>query len=213
MDFDDKKAKSWIIQECICKWRNEPEEPLFNQCLDTVGKTDLRNATVLAPTIRSFLYGWGKMGRVLGRAKYVNWEKRLEEQITLNYEKLEKLRSTDLLQVGVENYEHDIKEVYEAFSSVVGPIAAAKTLHLICPDFFPLWDNLIANAFRNERTKCKGVDFSEEDYYEFMKDIKSLAEKYDSDLSDLATKNKTRKLRVIDKLAWWLTHRPLSLLL
>ena len=210
----EQKARSWIIRDCISKWEIEPEEPLFDKCLVTVKETNLKNVTELTPTIRRFLYGWGKMGRVLGRTKYVNWEKRLEEKISLNSEKLEKLRNTNLLGEVVENYENDIKEMYEAFSSVVGPIAAAKTLHLICPGFFPLWDNPIAIAFRNERkTICKGADFSPEDYYGFMKDIKNLAEKYDSDISDLASKDKTGKLRVIDKLAWWLTHRPLSLLL
>lgn len=37
--------------------------------------------------------------------------------------------------------------VFEAFESVLGPVGAAKALHLLAPDFFSLWDRKIAKAY------------------------------------------------------------------
>lgn len=37
--------------------------------------------------------------------------------------------------------------MFEAFESVLGPVGAAKALHLLAPDYFPLWDRKIAKAY------------------------------------------------------------------
>jgi hypothetical protein len=37
--------------------------------------------------------------------------------------------------------------LFEEFEVVLGPVGAAKTLHLIAPNFFPLWDRKIATAY------------------------------------------------------------------
>ena len=41
-----------------------------------------------------------------------------------------------------------IKKVFGSFEMVLGPVGAAKCLHLLAPTFFPLWDRAIANAYR-----------------------------------------------------------------
>ena len=51
------------------------------------------------------------------------------------------------------------------------PVAVAKTLHLLAPDFFPLWDMEIA--------KKKGYNYNkdpDEKYYNFCEDIRKIAE-------------------------------------
>ena len=38
--------------------------------------------------------------------------------------------------------------LFAAFEFVLGPVGAAKALHLLAPEFFPLWDRQIAKAYR-----------------------------------------------------------------
>lgn len=40
-----------------------------------------------------------------------------------------------------------VREVFKAFEEVLGPVGAAKCLHLLAPRFFPLWDRAIAKAY------------------------------------------------------------------
>lgn len=40
-----------------------------------------------------------------------------------------------------------VKEVFAAFEALLGPVGAAKCLHLLAPRFFPLWDRAIAAGY------------------------------------------------------------------
>ena len=40
-----------------------------------------------------------------------------------------------------------IRSVFSAFENEVGAVGAAKALHLLAPQFFPLWDRKIARAY------------------------------------------------------------------
>ena len=46
-----------------------------------------------------------------------------------------------------ENDEDKICKIFGAFEQVLGPVGAAKSLHLLAPQFFPLWDRAIAEAY------------------------------------------------------------------
>jgi hypothetical protein len=37
--------------------------------------------------------------------------------------------------------------LFDRFARVLGPVGAAKSLHLLAPAFFPLWDQKIAHAY------------------------------------------------------------------
>jgi hypothetical protein len=41
-----------------------------------------------------------------------------------------------------------ISQMFESFEDVLGHVGAAKALHLLAPEFFPLWDTRIATAYR-----------------------------------------------------------------
>lgn len=43
--------------------------------------------------------------------------------------------------------EATVVSMFEAFESVLGPVGAAKCLHLMAPRAFPLWDRAIAEAY------------------------------------------------------------------
>ena len=37
--------------------------------------------------------------------------------------------------------------MFQDFEEILGPVGAAKALHLLAPEFFPLWDRAIASAY------------------------------------------------------------------
>jgi hypothetical protein len=43
-----------------------------------------------------------------------------------------------------------IENLFDSFERVLGPVGAAKSLHLLVPKFFPLWDREIAKAYKCE---------------------------------------------------------------
>jgi len=43
-----------------------------------------------------------------------------------------------------------VESLFNSFEQVLGPVGAAKSLHLLSPRFFPLWDRAIAKAYRCE---------------------------------------------------------------
>lgn len=84
---------------------------------------------------------------------------------------LENLRERDLAQSDIGIVGTDIRSLYEDFHSVLGGVATAKVLHLICPRVFPAWDTGIAKGFKKEinadpamAPKLSGEDFSGEHF-------------------------------------------------
>jgi len=168
--------------------------------------------------IRRFLYQWGRMGRVLGQGNFRDWESDVAELVRAKCEKLEDFKQRDLTDshLNVSKFELDVKKLYDCFKHIVGPVAATKVLHLICPNFFPMWDNDIARAVRSEiqrRGERNDIieDFSAADYYRFVGQVLNFIKKYETALSDLAALYEKGKLKILDEFLWWATHRPLSL--
>ncbi len=59
-----------------------------------------------------------------------------------------------------------IKKVFDSFEHVLGPVGAAKSLHLLAQNFFPLWDGTIAKKYRLPlRARGSNAD----NYCQFMK--------------------------------------------
>jgi hypothetical protein len=168
--------------------------------------------------IRPFLYRWGRMGRILGRDDYRGWEQRIAESIRARAGMLERLRREHLSNPGLDLAAHKLTviQLYGRLKENVGPVAAAKTLHLVCPDFFPPWDNPIVQGYRtaiaerpakSERTEA----FSPDDYHRFMQEVRTLLLGHDRLLSCLAAKYAKSKVRILDECFWWAASRPLSM--
>jgi hypothetical protein len=58
-----------------------------------------------------------------------------------------------------------IGDLFDAFESILGPVGAAKALHLLAPRFFPLWDRAIAKAYG---LPLRQAGFNRERYWAFM---------------------------------------------
>jgi len=107
---------------------------------------------------------------------------KLEKCITHTLPKIESYRNRDIRNLSGTD-ENDIKDLfvifYEALQIDAGkmqgkksPVAVAKTLHLLAPNFFPLWDDKIARAY-----KCYYNANPAEKYVSFCQIIKAIADK------------------------------------
>jgi len=165
--------------------------------------------------LRPFLYGWGRMGRVLGGKEYRGWETKLAKQIRTNCSLLESFKASNIDNTSLGKYQLDIEKSYESFRQVIGNIASAKALHLICPNFFPAWDNRIADGVRDEfltKGGYKTKPFTGADYYAFMYVIQNLMKTHDVTLVSLSKKYNKSKMKILDEFLWWAANRPLSVL-
>ena len=195
-----------LIKEYIEAYDEEFDKEVYLKYINKIGKQSATEISENMDLIKGFLYDWGTMWRVLGRARYKGWENRLGEVIRKYSDRLEVFRHIDLAEADLKGFKDDIRELYDSFRNIVGNIAAAKTLHVICPNFFPLWDNSIAHAI------AKIGSYPENDYYRFMLKIQEIVKKYEEVFSKIAEKDGESKLRVIDKFLWYFTHKPLVIL-
>jgi hypothetical protein len=206
-----------LIEDCVkkCEDQYRDADQTYVECLQKVRIVELDDIMKLKlpvngkpkPVVEHFLYDWGSMTRVLGREKYKGWENRLEKQIQSNRGELADVREKRLECVNLSDYEPKIRKCYESFKQAeISPIAVAKILHLICPDFFPPWDNSIEKAVRNELEQ-KEEEFSASDYYRFMKAIQGFLKEHEQTFSKLV-KSEKGKLKIIDEFLWWFVRRP-----
>jgi hypothetical protein len=178
--------------------------------------------------LKPFLYKWGRMGRVLGGEKYKGWETDIVEPIRSNSNKLDGLRAVSFHPTSFTNLREDIIKFYESLKAIVDRVAATKTMHIICPNFFPLWDNDIARAVRSELSKfLAGTDntelagmivekideFSGRDYYRFMLCAQDFIERYKTTFLNLAETHGKSVVKILDDFFWMIARRPLSLFL
>ena len=112
--------------------------------LALVGETRITVAEALAVLLQTW------------NAQYYQFRPFTEE----HFREIEKLLQTDLVQVlrfrnrSIDSATKDDLETVEAlfnrFEQALGPVGAVKSLHLLAPNLFPLWDREIAKRYRCE---------------------------------------------------------------
>lgn len=223
MEYREKIDVNELVAEYVrkCEEQYPPSmksQKVYKESLDAMkGIVDLRNITEkdIEEIVRSYLYNWGAMQRVLGKSEFQNWQSKLKKAIQSNDDMLEEFRSKDLIE-DISPFKEQIKSCYGSFKAIVERVAATKVLHLICPDFFPMWDNAIAEGVRNEfpekddkGTRIKA--FSTDDYYRFMQVIQDFLRDHENVWSKLAGEEGKSKLRIIDECLYWAVRRPFYL--
>jgi len=152
----------------------------------------------------------------LGQSQCREWEGKLAAEIRKHRKALQVFKATNLEKTVLSKRQLDVEKCYESFKSVLGNIGSAKALHLICPNFFPAWDNPIANGIRDEITNINDKDkiksFTGADYYRFMTEIQRLMKTHRSTLNGLSKKYHKSKLKILDEFLWWAANRPMSVL-
>jgi hypothetical protein len=195
-------------------------DPLYNSSITRMAAIDLRNINEsdVEVIVERFLYEWGKMGRVLGRIERAGWQEEVVEIVKTNAVTLKRFQKRITENENLDDHKVEIVRLYETLKGATGPIASAKILNLTCPDFFPLWDNRIANAVRVELAHIENYRFdksvkafSGEDYFRFMVGIKLFMLKHADIISSLSRQYQQRKLRIVDECLWSLARRPFCL--
>ena len=128
---------------------------------------------------------------------------RLEECISSNLPLLREFRKSNILGYSTDD-DRNIKHLFDEFSTALkiragtkkgtrSPVAVAKALHLVAPDFFPLWDHKIAKAY--------GYAYSynpEEKYLSFLRETREIVARLQSSVNPESLKKKTF-LKLIDE--------------
>lgn len=206
-----------IVRSNVERFENEfPQDPAYysNRVsqmasidLQTITEQDIRNI------VEPYLYAWGRMGRVLGRSQYAGWQQKVADQVRVDSSILEHLRTVRLQEAMLDDFRRQVIELYDSFQPIVRYIASAKLLHLICPTFFPLWDNPIANGLRAQYYIGGYSAFSGQDYFEFTHSVQSLLRRYPALWSELSVTYSKGLLRLVDEYFWWAVWRPYSLVI
>jgi len=175
--------------------------------------------------LKPFLYKWGRMGLVLGGKEYKGWETDIVEPIRSNSNKLNEWRAINFESSNLPDFKNDIIKFYDSLKTIIDRVAATKTMHIICPKFFPLWDNDIARIVKAEALNIlvkadkynnffgKIDDFSGKDYYRFMLLLQAFFEKYENTFLKLAKTYEKSIVKILDDFLWMIAHRPLSIFL
>ena len=106
----------------------------------------------------------------------------LERCININLKKLKNFRNRHITSL-LESDEKDINGLFKEFLEALqidsgkmqgrtSPVAVSKALHILAPDFFPIWDQKIAKAYGYNYYKNP-----EKKYFSFCRIIKDVADK------------------------------------
>ena len=212
LDPDDE-----VVERIIQQHEEELDycdKVLYRRCIEDFEKVNLCELTeeqVKGP-IKVFLINWGMLSRVLERDEKKGWEKRLLNVFKEHCKTLEKFRKLKLEEEDLSKFKEDIKQCYEAIRSEVGPTGASKVLHLINPEFFPMWDEKIRKKVSCEYKKLtrKRIGESGEGYYKFMNAIQELLLKKKELWTKWSEKTGKSKLRIIDIYLWWEVNKDES---
>ncbi len=130
---------------------NEPRSLFYRAATELVELairrvTQLTVAEAVAVLLQSWNAAYYRFGKQSGR--------RFDEQHFLDIERLLKRHASELssfrrrsiLEFG-EKDGPTAAGLFRDFEATLGPVGAAKCLHLLAPRFFPLWDRAIAKAY------------------------------------------------------------------
>jgi len=126
--------------------QREPRGVVYRACLELLelaahGKTRISPAEALVV----FLQSWNAryyVSQYHGRFPHEHFAA-LEELITRDDRELAEYRARPLEGLVPEDAE-PVRALFAEFEALLGPVGAAKALHLLAPRFFPLWDRTIA---------------------------------------------------------------------
>lgn len=144
----DLKKPGWkdIEKARIAFEENEPRDLFYRVATvliqqATEGNTELS----IADAVAALLQTWNQSYYRYHKFDAVHFAE-IQRVIKEHPEVISDLRQRNIgsLKAGDET---SVISVFTDFEVVLGPVGAAKCLHLLAPDFFPLWDRAIAEAY------------------------------------------------------------------
>ena len=127
--------------------RREPRDLFYRAATALVdlalsGKVELRPAEAIAVLLRTWNASYYRFHPGLGLEHF----SRLEELIGTRNMSILRFRERLISSLAAAD-EPEVRALFDQFEDVLGPVGAAKALHLLAPRFFPLWDRRIAAAY------------------------------------------------------------------
>jgi len=127
---------------------NEPRD-LFYRAATELVDLSIRKATSLsvAEALAVLLQTWNAAFYRFARRKFDTQHfSDIERLLKKHGRRLSLARQRSIETFGDELVP-EVKRVFEDLEIILGPVGAAKCLHLLAPRFFPLWDRAIAQAY------------------------------------------------------------------
>lgn len=125
---------------------NEPRDLFYRAATELVdlalqGATSLTVAEALAVLLQTWNKAYYRYHK-FNNAHFAS----IEELLSRYHHVLARYRGQAIedMQSGERT---NIGRLFEAFEDILGPVGAAKALHLLAPKHFPLWDRAIAKAY------------------------------------------------------------------
>jgi hypothetical protein len=127
---------------------NEPRD-LFYRAATELVDLSIRGATSLsvAEALAVLLQTWNAAFYRFGRRKFNTQHFSDIEGLLKSHGHRLSLARQRSIETFDDELVPEVKRVFEDFESILGPVGAAKCLHLLAPRFFPLWDRAIAQAY------------------------------------------------------------------
>ena len=125
---------------------NEPRDLFYRAAIELVMLAlDSKTTLTVAEALAVLLQTWNRMFY-----QYRGFDSQhfadIERLISTHHSALDTFR-----QRSIETFNHEdeskVMRLFQDFEEVLGPVGAAKCLHLLAPRFFPLWDRAIAQAY------------------------------------------------------------------
>lgn len=104
------------------------------------------SSLTVAEALAVLLQTWNSAAYQYSRAERQHL-RRITRLLALHASTLDRFRDRNLESLGTSDLAVILK-LFNDFDLAVGPVGAAKCLHLLAPRFFPLWDRAIARAYR-----------------------------------------------------------------
>lgn len=155
------------------------------------------NTTEIANGLGVLLLTWNQ---AFYRYGVFNFDE-LERCLDTNFKQIEEFRKRNIISLSSSD-ENNIRQLFDQFFEALkidsgklkgrkSPVAAAKALHLLAPEFFPLWDYKIAKHFG-----CYYNDDPSGQYVLFCRTIRTIA----NSLKNCgAPSSKKTRAKLIDK--------------
>jgi hypothetical protein len=127
---------------------SEPRDLFYRVALELIdlsrgGITEISVAEALSVLLQT----WNRrfyIARYRGKFPAAHFQ-RIEELLSRNADDLSACRERRLEDLTADDAAQ-ARALFGAFECILGPVGAAKALHLLAPRYFPLWDRAIATA-------------------------------------------------------------------
>src|SRR5947209_7654678 len=150
---------------------NEPRDLFYRVAIELLdlaadGKTQFRAAEALAVLLQTWNKRYYNKHHPFDKKHFSD----IEELVRKHEQTIASFKKRSIASFSAED-EELVKTIFKSFDKVVGTVGAAKSLHLLAPHFFPIWDRAIAQHYKLALiygTANNKYDDNAQRYYQFM---------------------------------------------